>query len=56
LNASGWLLLAIETCRETAIEDVQAWSRLIGATDWINHAIVTDEELSTGLSALSALI
>jgi len=50
---SGWLLVSFFFAGPVARRDVAGWSHLVATADWINHAILTREEVAGGMRDLS---
>ena len=53
MSASGWFLVAVNFCGPIDLKDPVGWSYLIGTADWINHAMISREEIASALRDLS---
>jgi len=53
VTSEGWLLVTLYFTGPVMRRDPAAWKHFLGTADWINHALPTYEEVSTGLRALA---
>ena len=54
LGTSGWVLTALYHAGPVRRADPVQWSLVIAAADWINHAVLSFDELHTGVRDLGA--
>ena len=53
MTAEGWLLVTLYSTGPVKRRDPAAWKNVIFFADWINHAIMSYEEVSAGVRALA---
>jgi hypothetical protein len=53
VTTDGWILVSLFFAGPVKRSDVAGWKLAIGAADWINHAVVTYEELSSSVRSLA---
>jgi hypothetical protein len=53
MTAEGWLLVTMYNSGPVKRRDPAAWKNVIFFADWINHAIMSYEEVSAGVRALA---
>ena len=52
MTTDGWVLTSVWFSGPIRRRDPVSWSWLVGAADWINHAILTREEAGSSIRAL----
>jgi hypothetical protein len=52
-TADGWLLVTLFFTGPVTRRDPAAWRSVVVTADWINHAILSYEEVSVGVRALA---
>jgi hypothetical protein len=53
MTPEGWLLVTLYNAGPVRRRDAAAWRKVIFFADWINHAILSYEEVSAGVRALA---
>jgi hypothetical protein len=53
MTNDGWLLVSLFHAGPIRRSDPLGWKHLIGVADWINHAILSHDEVCTGVKTLA---
>jgi hypothetical protein len=53
VTPDGWLLITLFFTGPVTRRDPAAWRNVVFTADWINHAILSYEEVSAGVRALA---